>query len=105
MHIIIDPEFGRNHPLWSKNDNGTNIHIYPFSKALVERILKWTKYWDDNYLLFRQADDTFVQGWTSDADVDGWIKEGTNITKEIMKEDPSVTVERKFMDYREENVD
>lgn len=37
--------------------------------------------------------------------MDGWIKEGIKITEKIIKEDPSVTIERRFMDYREENVD
>lgn len=103
VHITIDPEFGRAHPLWSKNDNGTNIHSYPFSKALIERILRWTKYWDDNYVPFRQIDDTFTQGWTPEADVDGWIKEGIKITEKMIEEDPSVSIERKFLDYKDEN--
>lgn len=102
MHIIIDPEFGRNHPLWSQNDNGTDIHIYPFSEDLIERILKWTKYWDDNYLYSRKIGDAFVQGWVPEADVNGWVNEGIRITGKMKEELPSLTVEKKFMSYRAE---
>lgn len=97
MHISIHPEFGRTHPLWSDGDNGTDIHVYPFSEALLERIMAWNQYWDDHYLPFHQVGDSFIQGWVADADVSDWIQEGNRISDAMKREVPGLEIEKQFL--------
>lgn len=99
MHIYIDPEFGRNHPLWSEGDNGDDINKYPFSDALLNRILAWDEYWHNHYLILNRTDGPCGQGWIESADVVAWINEGLRISMDMKKEYPDAVIENKFLSY------